>query len=159
MGEADYVKDVVSEVGHVDFWRIALKPGKPLAVGRVRDALFFGLPGNPVSTIVTYLLFVAPAVDALGGAVPEPPLTVRARMVQGVRHVAGRREYMRGIVRTADDGLVVSITGDQGSNRLATFANANSLVVIDENTGDLEAGDWVDVLLLGADSGHPVPAR
>ena len=159
VGEADYVKDVVAEVGHVDFWRIALKPGKPLAVGRIRDALFFGLPGNPVSTIVTYLLFVAPAVDALGGAVPERPLTFRARMSEGVRHSAGRREYMRGIVRRTDAGLVASITGDQGSNRLATFANANALVIIDENTGDLAAGDWVDVLLLAQDAGYPVPAR
>ena len=159
VGEADYVKDVVAEVGHVDFWRIALKPGKPLAVGRIGDALFFGLPGNPVSTIVTYLLFVAPAVDSLGGAVPEPPLTFRARMSEGVRHSAGRREYMRGIVRRTDDGLVVSITGDQGSNRLATFANANALVIIDENIGDLAAGDWVDVLLLAQDAGHPVPAH
>lgn len=159
VGEADYVKDVVAEVGHVDFWRIALKPGKPLAVGRIGDALFFGLPGNPVSTIVTYLLFVAPAVDALGGTVPEPPLTFRARMAEGVRHVVGRREYMRGTVRRTDDGLVVSITGDQGSNRLATFANANALVIIDEHAGDLDAGDWVDVVLLAADAGHPVPAR
>ena len=158
VGEADYVKDVVTEVGHVDFWRIALKPGKPLAVGRIGDALFFGLPGNPVSTIVTYLLFVAPAVDRLGGTVPEPPLTFRARMAQGVRHAVGRREYMRGTVRRTEVGLVVSITGDQGSNRLATFANANGLVIIDENTGDVDAGDWVDVLLLAADAGHPVLA-
>ena len=140
VGDADYVKDVVAEIGHVDFWRIALKPGKPLAVGRIGDALFFGLPGNPVSTIVTYLLFVAPAVDALGGTVPEPPLTVRARVLEGVRHAVGRREYMRGAVRSADGGLVVSITGDQGSNRLATFANANALVIIDEKTGDLARG-------------------
>ena len=159
VGEADYVKDVVDEIGQVDFWRIALKPGKPLAVGRIGNALFFGLPGNPVSTIVTYLLFVAPAVDALGGTVPEPPLTLRARVREGVRHTVGRREYMRGTVCTTDDGLVVSITGDQGSNRLATFANANALVIIDENTGDLRAGDWVDVLLLSADAGHPVAAR
>lgn len=159
VGEADYVKDVVAEIGHVDFWRMALKPGKPLAVGRIGNALFFGLPGNPVSTIVTYLLFVAPAVDALGGTEPEPPLTFRARVLQDVRHAVGRREYMRGAVRATDDGLVVSITGDQGSNRLATFANANALVVIDEDTGDLHAGDRVDVLLLSADAGHPVVGR
>lgn len=159
VGEADYVKDVVDEIGRVDFWRIALKPGKPLAVGRIGNALFFGLPGNPVSTIVTYLLFVAPAVDSLGGTVPEPPLTLRARVLEGVRHTVGRREYMRGTVRAADDGLVVSITGDQGSNRLATFANANALVIINENTGDLRAGDRVDVLLLSADAGHPVAGR
>lgn len=159
VGEADYVKDVVAGIGHVDFWRIALKPGKPLAVGRIRDALFFGLPGNPVSTIVTYLLFVAPAVDSLGGTVPEPPLTFRARMAEGVRHTVGRREYMRATVRREDGGLVASITGDQGSNRLATFANANALVVIDENTGDVASGDWVDVLLLSEDAGHLVTAR
>ena len=114
VGEADYVKDVVDEIGRVDFWRIALKPGKPLAVGRIGKALFFGLPGNPVSTIVTYLLFVAPAVDALGGTMPEPPLTLRARVLEGVRHTVGRREYMRGTVCREDDGLVVSITGRPG---------------------------------------------
>ena len=156
VGDADYVKDVVSEVGHVDFWRIALKPGKPLALGRIGDALFFGLPGNPVSTIITYLLFVAPAVDAMGGAVPKPPLALRARMAQDVRHAAGRREYMRGTV-CVDGGVpTVSITGDQGSNRLASFADANCLVVIDESVGDLAAGDPVDVLLLSTDAGYPI---
>ena len=164
VGDADYVKDVVSEIGAIDFWRIALKPGKPLAVGRVGDALFFGLPGNPVSTIVTYLLFVAPAVDLLAGASPQPPLTLRARIAQSVRHVPGRREYMRGTVRAEregvgvgdGDGLRVSITGDQGSNRLATFANANCLVVIDERRGNLSAGDLVDILILSGEAGHPV---
>ena len=156
VGDADYVKDVVSEIGHVDFWRIALKPGKPLAVGRVGDALFFGLPGNPVSTIITYLLFVAPAVDALGGTTPKPAVPLRARMAEGVRHAVGRREYMRGTVYRAEDGLVASTTGDQGSNRLATFADANCLVVIDENVADVAVGDWVDVLLLSGDIGHPL---
>ena len=160
VGDADYVKDVVSEIGTIDFWRIALKPGKPLAVGRVGDTLFFGLPGNPVSTIVTYLLFVAPAVDLLAGASPQPPLTLRARIAESVRHVPGRREYMRGTARAerGGDGLSVSITGDQGSNRLATFANANCLVVIDEGSGNLSAGDLVDILLLSREAGHPVLA-
>ena len=160
VGDADFVKDVVEEIGRVDFWRIALKPGKPLAVGRVGDALFFGLPGNPVSTIVTYLLFVAPAVDAIGGAAPKPPLALPARLAEDIRHAVGRREYMRGTVRAEGDGLVVSITGDQGSNRLATFAsaaNANCLVVIDENVGDLATGDRVDVLPLSTEAGHPLP--
>ena len=158
VGDADYVKDVVAEIGELDFWRIALKPGKPLAVGRIGDALFFGLPGNPVSTIVTCLLFVAPAVDALGGAEPQRPLVLRARMDAGVRHAPGRREYMRGVVRRTCDGLAVAITGDQGSNRLATFAQANCLVVIDEAVGNLAAGDEVDVLPLSGTAGHPLPA-
>lgn len=156
VGDADFVKDVVAEIGSIDFWRIALKPGKPLAVGRVGDAVFFGLPGNPVSTIVTYLLFVAPAVDLLAGAVVQSPFVLRAQIGHGVRHAVGRREYMRGLAVATKRGLAVTITGDQGSNRLATFANANCLVVIDENVGSLDAGDDVGVILLSGEAGHPL---
>ena len=156
VGDADFVKHVVAEIGSIDFWRIALKPGKPLAVGRVGDAVFFGLPGNPVSTIVTYLLFVAPAVDLLAGASVQSPLVLRARIGHAVHHAVGRREYMRGLAVATQRGLAVTITGDQGSNRLATFANANCLVVIDENVGSLSAGDDVGVIFLSGEAGHPL---
>ena len=107
VGDADFVKDVVSEIGNVGFWKLALKPGKPLAVGNVGAALFFGLPGNPVSTIVTYLLFVAPAIDGLGGREPAPPITLPAIFEGRVRHTAGRREYLRGTMVARDDKLTV----------------------------------------------------
>lgn len=154
VGDADYVKEAVDRIGRIEFWRIALKPGKPLAIGRIGSALFFGLPGNPVSTIVTYLLFVAPTIDRLGGHEPTPPLTLAATVNGRVRHSAGRREYLRGILRSSDGRLVVTPTGDQGSNRLATFAGANCLVVVGDDKGDVEDGESVDVILLPDEGAH-----
>jgi len=154
VGGAYFVKEVVEEIGTIDFWRIALKPGKPLAVGAVGDALFIGLPGNPVSTIVTYLLFVAPAVDLLCGMPPSAPMELPAMVTHPVRHSRGRREYMRGTLCAEQGELVVDVTGDQGSNRLATFAGANCLMVVDADIGDLRAGDPVRVVLLPRSAGH-----
>ena len=156
VGDADYVKEAVGRIGRIEFWKIALKPGKPLAIGRIGNALFFGLPGNPVSTIVTYLLFVAPTIDRLGGHEPTPPLTLDATVNGRVRHSAGRREYLRGTLQTSDGRLVVTPTGDQGSNRLATFAGANCLVVVNEDKGDVEDGESVDVILLPDEAAHPM---
>ena len=156
VGDADFVKDVVEEIGVIDFWRLALKPGKPLAVGTLGDALFLGLPGNPVSAIVTYLLFVAPAVDLLSGMKASPPMEIPATVAESVRHTKGRREYMRGRIGVQDGRLVVGITGDQGSNRLATFADANCLVVVDAEVGDLRSGDTVRVVLLSGEAAHLV---
>lgn len=154
VGDADFVKPAVAELGSIDFWRVALKPGKPLAVGRIGNALFFGLPGNPVSTIVTYLLFVAPVLDALAGAPPAAPLELPARLETPVRHREGRREYLRGVVRFAAGGLLAAVQGDQGSHRLATLAKANCLVVVDEGAGDLAVGDSVRVLPLSGARDH-----
>ena len=154
VGDADYVQRVIGELGEVVFWRIALKPGKPLAVGRIGDALVIGLPGNPVSTLVTYLLFVAPTLDHLAGGAPAPPLVLRAKLEHAVRHTRGRREYMRGVMRTANGELVVSATGDQSSNRLATFAAANCLIIAKEDAGDTQSGACVEVLPLCGEAGH-----
>lgn len=156
VGTADYVKSVVEEIGMLEFWKIALKPGKPLAVGRIGDALFFGLPGNPVSTIVTYLLFVAPAIDLLGGQDLAPPIMVPAVLDGGITHSRGRREYVRGVMRTEDRVVRVAATGDQGSNRLATFADANCLIVVGEDCGDLREGDHVQAMVLSGVAGHPI---
>ena len=155
VGDADHVRDLVAELGSIDFWRIALKPGKPLAVGHIRGTPFFGLPGNPVSTIVTCLLFVAPAIDLLAGAEPTAPLSVPATLAQRVPHAPGRREYMRGIATNSDGTLEVAINGNQGSNRLATFSGANCLVIIPANAGNLAPGETVQILPLGND-GHPL---
>lgn len=156
VGTADYVKSVVEEIGDLDFWKIALKPGKPLAVGRVGDALFFGLPGNPVSTIVTYLLFVAPAIDLLGGQDLVGPMMVPAVLDGDIKHSRGRREYVRGVMTTEDRIVRVAATGDQGSNRLATFADANCLIVVDEECGDLREGDHVQAMVLPGVASHPI---
>ena len=151
VGDADYVRDLVAELGSIDFWRIALKPGKPLAVGDIRGTPFFGLPGNPVSTIVTCLLFVAPAIDLLAGATPCPSLTVPAILAEQVPHAPGRREYMRGIATNEEGVLRVAINGNQGSNRLATFSGANCLVLVPADAANLPAGETVQILPLGND--------
>ena len=156
VGEADFVKDVIAKRGEIAFWRIALKPGKPLAVGRIGNALVIGLPGNPVSAIVTYLLFVAPAVDSLGGAAPSPPLVLRAEIDHAVTRAPGRREYMRGRMRVREGHLVVAATGDQSSNRLATFAGANCLIVIEEDAAEISKGALVDVIPLSGEAAHPL---
>ncbi len=156
VGSADYVKSVVEDIGNLDFWSIALKPGKPLAVGRIGDALFFGLPGNPVSTIVTYLLFVAPAIDLMGGLQLAPPMMLPAALDGDIKHSRGRREYVRGILRTEAGDLRVAATGDQSSNRLATFADANCLIVVDDDRGDLHQGDPVSTIVLPGVAAHPV---
>ena len=154
VGDADYVKDVVAQAGSLDFWKIALKPGKPLAVGRVGKALFFGLPGNPVSTIITYLLFVAPTIDRLCGMPDSTPYRLPAILQGTIEHHRGRREYVRGIFGTNGDRVTVSPTGDQSSNRLATFANANCLIVVPEQTDGIKAGSIVDIVLLPTDRSH-----
>jgi len=105
VGDADYVRDIVEEIGHLDFYRIALKPGKPLAVGKIGNADFFGLPGNPISTIVTFLLFVVPALAVRSGGRYAAPLEVDAVLGENIPHSVGRREYQRGIVENADGGL------------------------------------------------------
>ncbi len=154
VGDADYVRDVVAQAGSLDFWKIALKPGKPLAVGRVGKALFFGLPGNPVSTIITYLLFVAPTIDRLCGMPDSTPYRLPAILQETIEHHQGRREYVRGVFGMNDDRVTVSPTGDQSSNRLATFANANCLIVVPEQTDDIKAGSIVDIVLLPTDRSH-----
>lgn len=154
VGDADFVKEAVHRIGSIEFWKIALKPGKPLAIGTIGNALFFGLPGNPVSTVVTYLLFVAPTIDRLGGRTPPPPLALTAVVDGRVAHTPGRREYLRGTLRSVDGRLVVTPAGDQGSNRLATLADANCLVVVDEERQNLAPGERVEVVLLPDEAAH-----
>ncbi len=149
VGEADHVRNVVAEVGRLQLWKLNLKPGKPLAYGRLRNAAFFGLPGNPVSTIVTALILVKPSLERLCGMEPEAPLTVPAVLRGEIRHQPGREEFQRGSVRSRDGRLEVSVTGDQSSNRLASFSRANCLVRIPKDAGNLQDGAEVQVLPLG----------
>lgn len=156
VGDADYVRPVVEKLGELTFWNVALKPGKPIAVGHVEHALFLGLPGNPVSTIVTYLLFVAKTIDALSGMTPVDPLTVPALLTTPLRHSRGRREYQRGILSRDGNRLCVRSTGDQSSNRLATMSGANCLILVPETADSLEKGEVVDVLLLPDEAHHVI---
>ena len=154
VGDSDFVKDIVAEIGRIDFWNIALKPGKPLAVGKIGKSDFFGLPGNPISTIVTYLLFVAPAICVRAGGTARPPLEFRARLTTPIYHTRGRLEYQRGIAKNYNGELIVSVTGDQSSNRLMTLSGANCLIKVSEETGDIKQDETVSIILLGGHKGQ-----
>ena len=148
VGDADFVRPVVEAIGNLEFWNIALKPGKPLAIGKVGRALFFGLPGNPVSTIVTYLLFVAPAIDGLSGSAWKAPTSFQAKLSGTIKHRAGRREYQRGIFTTDGATIVVAPTGDQSSNRLASFHHCNCLILVPAERDNIDDGESVEIHLL-----------
>ena len=153
VGEADYVRPVIEEIGKLEFFNIALKPGKPLAVGTIGNALFFGLPGNPVSTIVTYLLFVAPALDVMTGTPWPRPMPFRAKLTTKISHKSGRCEYQRGYFLSDDRQLSVATSGDQSSNRLASFRGCNCLIVVPTHRDNLDEGEMVDVLLMPSQRG------
>ena len=146
VGEADWVKDAVGEIGTLRLWKLNLKPGKPLAYGRLRHAAFFGLPGNPVSALVTTLMLVKPTLQRLCGGDPTPPLAVPAVLRGGLRHQPGREEFQRGTLAMREGKLEVTVTGDQSSNRLSSFAAANCLIRIAKNCADLDDGSTVTAL-------------
>jgi molybdopterin molybdotransferase len=151
VGEADHTKHVMARLGEVLFWRIAMRPGRPMAIGRIesggRAAILFGLPGNPVAVMVTFYAFVRDALLRMGGATPEPLPMLRAATTKALRKKPGRTEYQRGIVTRAADGLWrVAMTGSQGSGILRSMSEANGLVVLAHEQGDVEAGGLVDVL-------------
>jgi molybdopterin molybdotransferase len=156
VGEADYTRAMMKKLGDVEFWRIAMRPGRPMAVGRIPStgsgrtggAILFGLPGNPVAVMVTFLAFVRPALLRMMGARPEATPLLQARSAEAMRKKPGRTEYQRGIVSRADDGtLVVRTTGNQGSGVLSSMVQANGLVVLHHAQGNVAAGDAVDVLM------------
>jgi molybdopterin molybdotransferase len=147
VGDADYVTETLERTGTVGFWKVAMKPGRPLAFGRVGDALFFGLPGNPNSVMATFYQLVQPALQALAGLPdPAPPLTMPAVSASSLRKKPGRREFQRGVVSRADDGrLIVRKTGQQGSGVLSSMAAANCFIVLPEDSGPVSEGDEVTV--------------
>nr|WP_207794158.1 gephyrin-like molybdotransferase Glp [Ramlibacter algicola] len=149
VGEADFTKAMMKQLGDVAFWRIAMRPGRPMAVGRIGNAVLFGLPGNPVAVMVTFLAFVRPALLRLMGCRDTaPPPMLRARSQEAMRKKPGRTEYQRGIVSRAPDGaLQVRTTGNQGSGVLSSMVQANGLVVLHHGQGSVAPGDEVDVML------------
>ena len=148
VGEADHTKALMRELGDVDFWRIAMRPGRPMAVGRMGQTLMFGLPGNPVAVMVTFLAFVRPALWRMMGRTDAPPLLVRAQSQQAMRKKAGRTEYQRGVVSRSDNGsMQVRTTGNQGSGVLSSMVQGNALIVLHHDQGHVAEGDPVDVML------------
>ena len=153
VGEADFTKAMMKKLGDVVFWKIAMRPGRPMAVGRLtqegKSAVLFGLPGNPVAVMVTFLAFVKPALLRMMGSTQTAPLLMRARSQEVLRKKPGRTEYQRGIVsRNAQDELQVVSTGNQGSGVLSSMVQANGLIVLQHTQSSIQIGDWVDVLML-----------
>jgi molybdopterin molybdotransferase len=150
VGEADFVKQLLDKLGEVLFWKIAMKPGRPLAYGRLGNAHFFGLPGNPVSVMVTFYQFVRDALLVLQGQRAVAPLpTFKVPLGAPIRKVPGRTEFQRGILEgDAAGALSVRTTGDQGSGILSSMSRANCFIVLPAATGNVAAGELVDVQLL-----------
>lgn len=171
VGEADFTKAMMKKLGDVAFWRIAMRPGRPMAVGRILPikfasrpipagiggyinnsnpdgAVLFGLPGNPVAVMVTFLAFVRPALLQMMGANAAPAPLLKARSSEEIRKKPGRTEYQRGWVSSAPDGsLQVKSTGSQGSGVLRSMAEANGLMVLHHTQGNVAVGDEVDVMM------------
>jgi molybdopterin molybdotransferase len=147
VGEADHTKKIMAELGDVLFWRIAMRPGRPMAIGRINDAILFGLPGNPVAVMVTFYAFVRDALRAMSGMSEETQPLLRAACTTPLRKKPGRTEYQRGIVTRGEGGRwQVAITGSQGSGILSSMSVANGMVVLHHAQGNVDAGDEVDVI-------------
>ncbi len=177
VGEADHTRTMMKKLGDVAFWRIAMRPGRPMAVGRIATtknqaklassaypssaksyqndtnhphsgAVLFGLPGNPVAVMVTFLAFVRPALLRMMGSTHSAPPLLRATSTEAMRKKPGRTEYQRGTITTAADGtLQVRTTGNQGSGVLSSMVQANGLIVLHHGQGNVAVGDAVDVMV------------
>jgi molybdopterin molybdotransferase len=145
VGDYDLVKDVLRELGGIDFWQVAMQPGRPLAFGGIGRAHFFGLPGNPVASMLAFMLFVRPALHRLCGRERIFPELFQARTLEPLTKKRGRREYKRGVLAFRDGGWEVRTTGPQGSGILSSMVAGNCLIVLDEERGDVAAGEIVEV--------------
>ncbi len=152
VGDADFVKETLEKVGAVNFWKVSMKPGRPLAFGKIRNTWFFGLPGNPVSVMVTFYMFVQPALKKMMGGLHYEPLKINAICSSKLRKRAGRVEYQRGILtqkkneKLTDIDYEVTKTGSQGSGILRSMSEANCFIILPMESSGVEAGDTVQVL-------------
>jgi len=157
VGEADFTKQIMQELGDVGFWKIAMRPGRPMAFGMLkpvpgkssaRKTLFFGLPGNPVAVMVTFYQFVRSALLQLNGASQTEPPLVQAISETAIRKKPGRTEFQRAILgRNAQGKPSVRLTGGQGAGILRSMSEANCFVILGHDQGNIAAGDWVDIAL------------
>jgi molybdopterin molybdotransferase len=146
VGEADYVKEILQKSGEVNFWKIAIKPGKPLAFGRIGDCYFFGLPGNPVAVVVTFQQIVAPALRQLSGAPFVKPLRFAAICTSALKKAPGRQEFQRGILSQNEHGeFFVASAGRQGSNILSSMSQSGCYIVLPAECSSVQAGEKVTV--------------
>jgi molybdopterin molybdotransferase len=146
VGAYDLVRDILDEIGVIDFWRVKMRPGGPQAYGRIGPAYFFGLPGNPVSAMVVFLEIVRPALWRLMGRQDWQPTCFHARLQESIRKRPGLMEFQRGILSYTDRGWEVTTTGPQGSGILRSMVKGNCLIFLAEERGDYESGEevWVD---------------
>ena len=150
-GDADFTRDMMARLGEVLFWKIAMRPGRPMAFGRIasdgHQAMLFGLPGNPVAVMASFYFFARDALAIMAGGSPHPMLTMRLPCAEAIRKKPGRTEFQRGIVSVDASGKqVVRITGAQGSGILSSMSEANGMIVLHHEHGDLPAGSLVDVI-------------
>jgi molybdopterin molybdotransferase len=152
VGEADYTKQIMRELGDVSFWKIAMRPGRPMAFGSIQGdqhrAVLFGLPGNPVAVMVTFYQFVRNALLAMSGATQVAPPMMQAKTVEAIRKRPGRTEFQRGILSTdATGNRTVRITGAQGSGVLRSMSEADCFIVLAHDQENIQTGDTVGVVL------------
>jgi molybdopterin molybdotransferase len=147
VGEADYTKTALETSGHIDFWKIAVKPGRPMAFGKLGKSVFFGLPGNPVAVMVTFYLFVLPAIEKMLGMVNKPLLPqLQMKSSEDIRKKPGRTEIVRGIIEQDSNGTwSAKTTGQQGSGILRSMSLANAFIILEHERSSVKTGEWVTV--------------
>ena len=145
VGDADYIKEVVKTLGDINFWKVAVKPGRPLAFGKIKDTIFFGLPGNPVSVMVTFLLFVLPSINMVSGRNFEM-LLKDAILQSDIRKRKGRAEFQRGLAQYDKGKIYVKSVGEQGSGILSSMNKANCLIYLSVEQGSLKSNDSVKII-------------
>lgn len=145
VGEADFTKQLLEELGEIGFWKLAIKPGKPFAFGKLPHAWFFGLPGNPVSAMVTFDQLVRPALARLAGQTLMPPLRLSAVASEPLKKAPGRMDFQRGILSQGPNGLEVRSTGSQDSGVFSSLSKANCYIVLEQERGKVAAGESVIV--------------
>jgi molybdopterin molybdotransferase len=146
VGEADYTKAILQQLGDMQFWKIAMKPGRPLAFGRLGNSHFFGLPGNPVAVMVTFYQFVLPALHYLATGTPYRPFTLQALSAHAIRKKPGRFEFVRGLMQQSEDGSYrVDPVGRQGSGILTSMSRGNCFILLPEDCEGVAGGDAVTV--------------
>jgi len=146
VGDADYIREVLDEIGKINFWKISIKPGRPLAYGKIKKTSFFGLPGNPVSTVITFQLFVIPAIEKMMSSEIKNKLFINAITKTSLSKKKGRVEYKRALLTQTKNKVFVETTGLQGSNILTSLAKANCYIKLSANINKVKKGDIVKVL-------------
>ncbi|PHM37833.1 molybdopterin molybdotransferase MoeA [Xenorhabdus innexi] len=147
VGEADYTKQILDEVGQISFWKLAIKPGKPFAFGKLEKAWFCGLPGNPVSAVLTFYQLVQPLIAHLSGFSSwQPPMRLNAKAVTPLKKSPGRLDFQRGIAALTEQGeLEVKTTGHQGSHIFSSYSLGNCFIVLERERGSVAAGETVQI--------------